>query len=285
MRGASFWAVLIALAGCHPSAVQQDLASGGDLAWAGDLAQPSLPTPWLLEDFSTYTSTADLKSNPRGIYADNFLGDGNESYNTSQIVLDQTLGYTAGGLTQSMRYDFPAISQSDYTIGVNLNLPSTVNEVWVELVAMFSANFTTLGPASGNADYKFFSGRVSGSGRFMLFCGTYGNGWQYGYPGNDQGTGSDVAGYYGNATYPFILSGSPWDGQWHVYRFHWKVGNPGAAEWWYDGERMPSFPSVDASAGTGIYGLALGRNMNKGQSVAMSLWWGRIRVWNTDPGF
>jgi hypothetical protein len=245
---------------------------------------------WLEEDFSEYTSTANLKSNPRGIY-NGFSGDGNESYNTSQIFLDQSVGYTAGGLTQSMRYDFPANNvNSDYTIGVNLSLPSSASEIWVELVARFSSNFTTLGPASGNADYKFFMGRVSGGSgnRFMLYCGTYGNGWQFGYPGNDQGDGSDVPGYYGNEAYPFSASGPVWDGQWHVYRFHYKVASSGVARWTKDGVEMPGFANKNTTAGgtvTGIYGLALGRNMNRGNSQAMSLWWGRIRVYRTDPGW
>ena len=247
---------------------------------------PTGATPWLVEDFSTYTSTANLKSNPRGIYTDNFLGDGNESANTSQVFLDQANG--AAGLHQSMRYDFPIVNQSDYTIGVNLRLPAPAQEIWVELDHKFSSTFTTMGPASGNADYKFFAARVNGSGRFMLFCGTYGNGWQFGYPGNDQGAHADVAGYYGNAAFPLSTYGTPWDGNWHAYRFHFKVGKPGAAEWWFDGHRMPGFPpgmGIDASSGTSIYGLALGRNMNKGTSRAMSEWWGRIRVYNTSPGW
>lgn len=245
---------------------------------------------WLEEDFSEYTSTANLKSNPRGIY-NGFSGDGNESYNTSQIFLDQSVGYTAGGLTQSMRYDFPANNvTSDYTIGVNMALPSSATDIWVELVARFSSNFTTNGPASGNEDYKFFMARVSGGSgnRFMLYCGTYGNGWQFGYPGNDQGAGSSVPGYYGNAAYPFSASGPVWDGQWHVYRFHYKVAASGVARWTKDGVEMPGFPNANTTAGgtvSGIYGLALGRNMNRGNSQAMSLWWGRIRVYKTDPGW
>ena len=239
--------------------------------------------PWLGEDFSTYTSTANLKTNPRGIYTDQFLGDGNESSNTTQIFLDTTVGYPPS--SRSMRYDFPTINQSDYTIGVNMHLPTTATEIWVEVAARFSNTFTTLGPAAGNADYKFFSARVNGSGRFMLFNGTYGSGWQWGYPGNDQGANSDVVGYYGNATYPFSLAGNPWDGNWHVYRFHMKVGASGAAEWWYDGTKMPGFANANASVATNIYGLAIGRNMNKGTSHPMSVWWGHIFVYNQNPGW
>jgi len=248
-------------------------------------------TPWVLEDFSTYTSTANMLADPRGIYS---VG---EDLTTGQMVLDQSVGY--GSSKQSMRYDFPDRTGTggsgtsgrctDYTIGRNMTLPSTVTELWVEVAARYQSTWTTLAPSSwgctSNSDYKFFMARVNGTGRFMLFAGTYGTGWQFGYPGNDEGAGSDTPGYYGNATYPFSITGSPWDGNWHVYRFHYRVGTGGAAEWWYDGVKMPSFENVDASAGTSIYGLGLGRNLNQGPGQPQSIWWGRIVVYKSNPGW
>lgn len=266
-------------------------------ATASDVTSPdasapdaSAPTPWLLEDFSTYTSTSNLKSNPRGIYSDAFVGDGNESANTTQMSLDTTVGVDIDGytLSQSLRYDFPVVNTSDYTIGCNLQFPAQVGEVWLELYHKFSSTFTTLGPASGNADYKFNSIRTTGpSTRFMTFAGTYGTGWQFGYPGNDEGANSDVNGYYGNSTFDFTNFGTPFDGAWHRYRYHYKIGSgtSGLAIWFYDGHRMPSFPAVDSSSGGVMYGWALGRNMNKGTSQSMSEWWGRVAFYIGDPGW
>jgi hypothetical protein len=209
------------------------------------------------------------------------------------MFLDNSTGY--GTSTQSVRFDFPdrtsdsASRCGDYTIGRNIKLPAARSELWVEIAAKYSANWTTKAPAAwacaSNADYKFAAARVDGTGRFMLFAGTYGTGWQWGYPGNDEGSGSSVSGYYGNAAYPFTTTGNPWDAQWHVYRFHYKVGNPGAAEWWYDGVKMPSFSNVDASAATDIYGIAIGRNLNQGPGQLQSIWWGRIAIFNTNPGW
>jgi hypothetical protein len=209
------------------------------------------------------------------------------------MALDPGVGY--GTSKQSMRYDFPdrtgdaANRCGDYTIGRNLVLPTAVTELWVEVAARYQANWTTVAPSAwacaSNSDYKFFAARVNGTGRFMLFAGTYGQGWQFGYPGNDEGANSDTPGVYGNSVYPFTTTGNPWDGQWHVYRFHYKVGNPGAAEWWYDGVKMPGFPTADASVATNIYGLAVGRNMNQGPGQAMSIWWGKIAVYKTNPGW
>ncbi len=243
--------------------------------------------PDMLDDFSTYTSISNYLSDPKGIYSTG------EDVGTSQMFLDNSTGY--GGSTQSVRFDFPdrtadtASRCADYTIGRNIKLPTAKSELWVEIAAKYSANWTTKAPAAwsclSNADYKFAAARVDGTGRYMLFAGTYGTGWQFGYPGNDEGANSSVSGYYGNAAYPFTTTGNPWDGQWHVYRFHYKVGNPGAAEWWYDGVKMPSFTNVDASGATDIYGVAIGRNLNQGPGQAQSIWWGRIAIWGSNPGW
>ena len=34
-----------------------------------------------------------------------------------------------------------------------------------------------------------------------------------------------------------------------------------------------------------LYGVALGRNINQGPDHLQSLWWGRIRAWDTNPGW
>ncbi|HEX4632763.1 MAG TPA: hypothetical protein VH163_02960, partial [Gemmatimonadales bacterium] len=233
------------------------------------------------------SSLSDYLADPRYTGASEDVG-------TGQMVLDKAVGY--GTATQSVRFDFPDRTSDtsgrcgDYTIGRNMSLPSSVDELWVEIAARYSANWTTKAPAAwsclSNADYKFAAARVNGTGRFMLFAGTYGTGWQWGYPGNDEGSNSDTPGVYGNAVWPFSTTGSPWDGQWHVYRFHYKVGNPGAAEWWYDGTKMPSFENVDASLATSIYGVAIGRNLNQGPGQAQSIWWGKVSFWYTGtPGW
>jgi len=166
--------------------------------------------------------------------------------------------------------------------------------VWVEIVAMFSSNFKTLAPVvngvdcsgtgGSGADYKFIFLRTTGIvGRFNLLAGTGGSGWTFGYPGGTEGPNSDKTPYYGNAPYPFSFAGNPFDGKWHKYWFHAKVGANGSASWWLDGVKQPSFPSLDLSGVTSIYGIALGRNINQGPAVPQSVRWGKITVWNSDP--
>jgi len=257
--------------------------------------------PALVEDFSTYASTADMLADPRYSNEDPF--------NTSSAnVLDQTVGLNVGGysLTQSYRIDFadqtphrtPPDSTrcGDYTPGGrNLNFPTRVTEVWIEAWIMFPTNFTTQAPSgwgcNSNPDYKLALVRISGGtkdSRANLTPGTYGASWTWGISSDQQGNGGQPTG-----TIPFGQTGSPWDGQWHQYRVHLMLDRSGtsghytAGDWWMDGVLRKSFPGVtDASAEFGTwYGVAMGRNLNQGPDHAMSYWWGRIAVWTSDPGW
>lgn len=251
-----------------------------------------------VEDFSEYTSTANMRTNPAGKFTAVLDGssDGNETNNALQISLDQTGGLNINGfaLSQCMLYSFPSINEADYNIGLNMALPSDQDECWVEIYAKFSSDFTTLGPAAGNADYKFNAARTRIAGRYMTFNGTFGTGWQFGTPppANDQGAGSDVAGLYGNSTadwspngsYPFV-----WDATWHRFRYHLKNAVAGGAVFYIDDFKMPGFPigTWDTSGGGSIYSWALGRNMNKGTNSTMSVRWGRFGLWfaSNNPGW
>jgi hypothetical protein len=237
----------------------------------------------LVEDFSTYLSTVDLLANPLGLYS---VG---EDMATGQIALDGTTGY--GTSRQSMRYDFPDRSGDgarcgDYPVGRNINLPSTVQEVWVEAYVKFAANFRTLAPSSwgciSNAEYKFIFARVNGGSRFNLNSGTYGSAWTFGIPFDEQGAGG---------TPRDVVPGADgvWDGQWHQYRLYFKVSSTagasdGAARFYLDGVLVKAFTNVNIPD-SGIYGLALGRNMNQGPAQPTSVWWGRIQAWNQNPGW
>ena len=238
------------------------------------------PGVWLEEDFSSYADITGFLANPRGIYSSlSAASEGNEVFGRNQFTLENT-GY--GSLTKSLRFNFPdrtgdtASRCQDYSIGVNLNLPASTSELWLEVVAQYSSNFTTRAPAAwqctSNPDHKFLFGRVTPSGRFGLHSGTAGGQWTFGYPGNEDNE-------FGFAT-------NPYDGQWHTYRIHMKTSaaGSGAARFWMDGVLLKSLVNVTTS-GQSIYGIAIGRNLNQGPGAPQSLTIGRVRVWNTNPGF
>jgi len=243
----------------------------------------AVAAPWLVEDFSTYTSTANLLSDPRGIYSTG------EDVNTGQIVLDKTIGDTINGwhLTQSMRYDQQdqtgnvATSLTgrcgSYEITRNINLPSAVTEIWVESYEKYSVGWSVNVPSSWGCTsepaYKHFFGRINGgTGRFST--GTLPGEWVSEYPPGGQELNTGV----------YSQTFDPADGRWHVFRYHWKVGASGVLQVWIDGVLRINQQGVNVQASS-IYGISMGRNMNAGPSQNQSIWWGLIRVFKTNPGW
>ena len=249
--------------------------------------------PWLVEDFSTYTSTEHLRSDPRGIYGTRIWGDKGAQY----ITLDTSTGY--GASTRSMKYTFPNRTNSssrcqDFSISRDLLLPSYVpnrlsgeREIWIEVVAKFSPNFRTRAPASWNCnsapDYKWIFATIFNGGRFELKIGQQGSRFTIGGPPGN--TIEDVIHGYRAEDY--------WDGQWHVYRLHFKFPSSptaadGALEAWIDGKKVYSRTNLTAAsqyANDRIYSIALGANLNQGPAEEMALWWSRIAIWRENPGW
>ncbi|HWZ27239.1 MAG TPA: hypothetical protein VNX15_01670, partial [Gemmatimonadales bacterium] len=235
----------------------------------------------LEENFSEYSSTTNMLADPRGIYSTG------EDAATTQMVLDQTVGYDSS--TQSMRFDYPDRTGeggsgttgrcTDYTIGRNINFPSNLTEVWIETVVKFQSGFATVAPSAWGctsaAAYKMVFGRTP-TGRFNLVLGIFGSDYTFGWPTNQEPSDDPM---------PF----SPFDGQWHVYRMHFKVSTPAgsstsnaACELWVDGVAVKSYTSI-VETNAYLYGVAVGRNMNQGPGQAQSMWWGRVTIWDQDP--
>jgi len=280
--------VIVAQSSRHGGLVTPPAAGGG-------------PPADLIEDFSSYSSTANLMSGgskPWWSTGEDVCGNsgGNGSCPTSDtgtIWLDTSVGLNAGGhsLSQSMRYDQPAspvcASPNDPSVGRNINLPSTQVEIWLEIWAMFSSGWSAADNRSqtgGGCDpgYKFIFGRINGTG----------DRWSLGVEG---GTGTQDLNFI--ASYPptgstnlnvsYASAGfAPRDGGWHRYRMHWKCGSGnGVDAWWFDNNLCVNRTGISPAANN-IYGLALGRNINSGPVLAQSIWWGLVQVWWTqDPGW
>ena len=231
-------------------------------------------TPWIEEDFSTYTSAANMLADPRGIYSVA------EDENPSRISLDQSTGY--GASNRSMRYDYVNVGCTSQTVGRNMTLPYAVKELWAEFYVKFSIGFTSQNPlgCATPPDYKFIFGRLNEPvGRFAVRWGSQSP------PSITVEAGPNVDLY----TYEPIAPYS--DGQWHRVRVHWKAGPSGTAttviQTWVDGKLIYDRSDfVMNGSSPQIYGLALGRNLDQGlPNVTMSLWWGLVRVWNASPGW
>ena len=251
--------------------------------------RPSTSVPaFLTEDFSKYTDTANMFADPRNIYSTA------EDLLTGQMSLGTDGGY--GGSPNYMRYTYPdrtALSGSrcaDYTIGRNIkfysNGSTVINDVWVEISTRFSSGFSVKAPAGwscqSGAGLKFIFGRIPVGPRYAL--GMDDTAWMVDWPpgGFDDRTN-------------FVSSFNPFDGEWHTYRHHWKPSTTttsadGIVKVWLDGVVCYSSTTLNiknSSDGTvtGTYGLALARNINQGPDHVQTLDWGKIVVYNTDPGW
>lgn len=232
--------------------------------------------PWQLDQsFGGYASTAELRTDCAA-----FQGCV-EDKNIGQVFLDQAVGVAALGLTQSMRYDFVAPGCTSQSVGRAIRLPATTTELWVELYMRWSPNFTTQnadGCATPPAHKLFFGGVLPDlNGRWALDWGQQGSlGISAEWPRSfDHPTGHNGSQY--------------WDGNWHQVRLHWKFSSTSGAsdgvyQLWIDDALVYDNGAVNTAGGTSMWSLALGRNLDQGiPSGTMSLWWGRVRAWNTNP--
>lgn len=231
--------------------------------------------PWLLEDFSTYSSTANWLSDPRGIYSVA------EDEGTGQMTLDQTGGVNIDGynLNQAARYDYVAPGCTSQTLERNLVLPQSVPELWFELYIKFTTNFTTknVNGCSTPPDFKMFFLRINEAiGRGAVRWGSQ--------------TPPEVTVEIGNSvdlyTGAFISQYS--DNKWHRLRGHWRLnGTASVIELSIDGVTVYNNHALNAGGVAPVfYGLSMGRNLDQGvPSGTMSEWWGRLAVFNTNPGW
>jgi len=248
-------------------------------------------TPWIADDFSTYTSTTNLLANPLAIYSslEDVCGNGCLTHDSGTIWLDQTVGLNVAGyhLTQSMRYDQPAAPAcgQGLSVGRNVVLPATTQDLWLELWVRFSEGWSTADPRATTCDpgYKYIFGRITGaSDRWALGIETQNNTFLSSYPGEP-----DVNTYitFTGPVAPGVpyAGFSPQDGNWHRYRFYWSYSTATLKVWLDD--RLALTQTGIAPTGTGLFGVALGRTMNSGPLSAQSIWWGLVQAFNTDPGW
>jgi hypothetical protein len=252
---------------------------------SGSATVTAFPEPVLEQDFSDYSSTDDLRD------SGDFRRDAvNEQY----TFLDTDVGFALSD--RSMRYDWPDTSGWD-NLGANFFISTAqdipvVSEFWVEVWMRFSDNFTVDGPADGNPDHKtlFLHSLPDGTGRWQFKIATCCAGGEATMRAGVPGQGFAWIGQ--GDEYRPQKSVRYWDNTWTGMRLHGKADSPRAFEVWINraqsgwvqvfsaddvDEQDPSVFAADRV----IYGA----NINQGSFGDMSLWWGRIRVWDEDPAW
>ena len=250
---------------------------------------------WLDEDFSRYTSIEQYRGNPFG-----WTVGGPKWFHQDQLALDRGQGY--GGSPQSLRYDWPGgpACRSDYAIVTSYKAPE-VSELWIEAVHKFAPTFNTNTKNAGGmcefGEYKFLLFWRPIGDRFDLVNGHLGREWWSKNPQSPAfGRPPECAGPNRSCRLPALGSDMHWDGQWHVYRFHIRFNSAqgvadGVFQVWVDGRLVNDVQRVDMTESHShkwsnrLKEIFLGSNSNSGTSRPTQTWWGRLRIYTSDPGW
>lgn len=182
----------------------KDLRLGQGVAGVSGGGDGSSVDPDFVEDFSTYTDTADLLSDPRDIYQEE------TDVSPEDIALDTGFGLDIDGfnLSQSMKYTFPDRTGEGgtgtsgrcggYSIGRDImigdpgmpDIPDDPKEMWVEFYVFIEPGFTVEAPDSwdctSNPDWKVFFTTFNGAGSPGTASQRYGTTF---YSGGDNNPG------------------------------------------------------------------------------------------------
>jgi hypothetical protein len=255
--------------------------------------------PWLDEDFSRYNSIAQYRRNPYQW----LISDVPRWFHQDQLALDPTEGYS--GSKQSLRYDWPGAGRgsacsSDYAIATSYVAPPSP-EIWIEVVHKFAPTFNTntrnVGGSCNFGAYKFLLFWRPTGDRFDLINGKLAREWWSANPETPPfGRPPECVGSNHNCRVGPLGSNMHWDGQWHVYRTHIRFNSAqgvrdGVFQIWVDGKLVKDVQGIDMTNSTThkwsnrLSHITLGSNSNSGTAGPTQTWWGRLRIYTSDPGW
>lgn len=229
------------------------------------------------EDFSAYSSSANMKANLPPFWDQSF------QLNPSWITLDTTKGKAPS--TKSCKYTFPAQPGAVDT-GTHLGaLVFTMvahpgpTEAWYEFECAWEPTWSFDDGQAGAKEYKLGAvGDVfTGNNRFNI-PEMEASQWIVNYPGGDLNPNTD---------HP--LPSDLLDGNFHNFKAHLKIGDHatnGVVQMSIDGVTQKNVSNLAVDANTqGLSGFIPGLNLNQGPTLSQSMWWGLIRGTRTDPGW
>lgn len=251
--------------------------------------------PDFCEDFSSYTSTAELHSDPHG-----WLW----WWRPEHIDLVST---APPGQSRSVRYTYHSMDDENHvTPKGRVNLApalgldqSEIQEVWIEVKLRFSSNFTI----DGHPDYKTMSDPPAGGFKLLH---THYHHLEDGFAGPNR---FQIAFPYSGSQLEAKQGGDNWDNQyfnhpdapragdlfdgstWHVIRQRIRIGPdsrnlPHLMEFWLNGQYQGISKAEYPGSGVPyLYSLEFGVNMNRFPPADQYIWWSHIKIWQTDPGW
>lgn len=251
-------------------------------------------TPWREEDWSFYTDETHFESDPR-----NWYHGLSHAVTPTGFIRFITPGYA--GLGKALQYNWKQVGGCSPGIAIRATLEfpgyaAAAAEIWIEVVARYSATFSTL--ASGPPN---FCGDPPNEGHKFLLVPGAGSGpspnrydFETGYAGGNKWQ----LGVMGDSVFLADPGFSVYDGQWYIYRMHHKKSSTSTAldgfgKWYVvkpDGTVVKVAERLNVATGgwAGMNRLNICSTLNEGPDqahVGMTLDFGRIRLYNADPGW
>lgn len=250
---------------------------------------------WFNEDFSSYANNTAFMA-LQGAWSQNLTNtfSGCSPARSTSVVLDQTSGY--GGSGQSMRLNFPSMAdclpnRCDNQ-GAGRDLFEFTPEfrakrhLWFEFALRFSADWEVAPPTAwgcGNApDHKTILLFTNAGDRWEVKVGNFGTVVRVGDPVNGQTLNPNVVHPHLSAPY--------WDGQWFLVRMEVATGTSNGRFRVWMGRDSTSMTLIHSNLAINIptrefRTLRMGSNRNTGTAVDTEWWVGRIRIFDTNPGW
>ncbi|WP_405283276.1 Ig-like domain-containing protein [Gaopeijia maritima] len=190
------------------------------------------------------------------------------------------------GFQNAVRVQFDANAGGEPQVGVDIRFPNASRdrprEIWFEYYARFSSNWEVDGPYGGSAGHKhlfLFDQQETGAGRWEHITGLFGDYMSMQIAGN-LGPGGEQRVFQPSFR-------ALWDGNWHRFRCHARMhSSNGVWECQVDGQTF-SWGVGDTDRGSQYYfaQMALSRNLNKGTDRTMTLDFGPVTVYTSNPGW
>lgn len=248
---------------------------------------PSGVDPIMEIDFDGYSNTASL-------LADCTTFNCVEDVSTGDMALDATVA--PPGASKSMRYEYRHDGNgcNSITLKRAFLFPEVEQEVWAEFKVLWSTNFTTANNACPPNDHKLIFGDTEAdqSGRWAFYVG--GDSPPNHTVQQERPVPNGGGAYLNQSNIP--SAEDLWtSGTWHTIRLHIKHSTSGSSgdgiwEIWIDGvlrHRQTNFSTNDGGGGSDrIKGFSFAHNKDDGPpNVDMFIWWGPVKVYNTNPGW
>ena len=264
-----------------------------------DTAIVVIPPPagegvWL-EQVWNYSSTSAMRADPNIEGA----GDAGGRGESRPVVLSQPGPWGGNQALENYFGITPDTWQPQ--VATNWYFPRTERELWIETWIRFGDTWS-IGP--GNSTYAAYNGNVDhktifiweeGWRRWEVKFGPNANmdaNLQYVSGGDCVASAASHDIFYGYLTFPDSrgkcnAQRDVWDGQWHRFRIHVKMGTgDGAMQVWWDDSLVIDRQGLNTQSGNNRFmGITFGGNRNQGTDVPMSFFYGPARLYRNNPGW